>query len=935
MSSTFGNIVLSGVLGKGNGSDEAASGLSEPMLDAASEQEIRRLQEEVRSLQWRLAIQRAATRRIAERITGHLSYRLGSAVVQNVQSLRGLVRLPFELLSAYKEFRAEKLAARPRYKLVQPGPLHRDFTALLEERGSHGLVAHVATLGDSDRQRIDDASYGLYICALRDALDLRGCVAAFEHRYEARDLEVLAGLDPRVVQAYIRSLIRCDGGDKALDIVRGLVEADPLAPEFASLLGYVTAGHDPAGAREHLGRAIYFGRRSLADLGLIFRTLQVEGEPMQHILPEMDVFGGSGGQSASMSRTQPFILSAVAMEAGDTQAALAEVASYYERAGLAPVRLIAADQPFGIDNFAADTHGASTDGPLVSVLMTTYNSAEYLDTAVRSVLEQTYRSLELIVVDDCSVDGTREKLAEWVLRDERVKVLHNVCNVGTYGAKNLALLHARGAYITCHDSDDWSHPQKIACQVDRLQSSDALACISQWVRIDERGYFECPRWGSMIHINPSSLLYKREVVEAMGFYDLVRTGADTEFHNRIINRFGKKAVCELREAMALGRARSDSLTRASIGFDDFGASPVRQAYWESWGAWHRRLMLSEPEKLYVAFPPSTQRPFPAPPEIEADVAGAHANVAACPPPLFNWLPVVQQTPGGLGKAAPTRKISMGDLASLPQVPIGVDHSFTENEAIYAYEEGRFTYHMLFKRSSEHSNRLFVLFSGDARGAKGPPPVFQRWTWANRFPGHTLFVSDPTLLLDEKLTLAWYAGVSDEDPMPVVARLVAALAQKLGVQPADICSYGSSGGGFAATRLSLFLPEIQVVAINPQTDVTKYQSNISRFLKVFSGNPSRDHAAEHFSDRLSLLRHLEALKQRRIFYLQNVQDTHHVDAHFAPFAAQLGLARDNGFRKGAVRTIFFDHEGGHKAAEIPEVFDMVMDLIKRGEGSGQG
>jgi hypothetical protein len=98
-------------------------------------------------------------------------------------------------------------------------------------------------------------------------------------------------------------------------------------------------------------------------------------------------------------------------------------------------------------------------------------------------------------------------------------------------------------------------------------------------------------------------------------------------------------------------------------------------------------------------------------------------------------------------------------------------------------------------------RLFVFFSGSAQRSKINPPVFQRWSWAHLFPGHCLYVSDPSLFLNDKLGLAWYSGTSGFDPMPIIAQEVKNLALSLDINESSIFSYGSSGGGFAALRSS--------------------------------------------------------------------------------------------------------------------------------------
>ena len=89
----------------------------------------------------------------------------------------------------------------------------------------------------------------------------------------------------------------------------------------------------------------------------------------------------------------------------------------------------------------------------VSVIMPVYNSGEYLQTAVDSILSQSLKDIELILVDDGSTDGSSEKCDEYAKKDKRVVVIHQK-NGGICNARNAALNIARGEYIGFSDHDD-------------------------------------------------------------------------------------------------------------------------------------------------------------------------------------------------------------------------------------------------------------------------------------------------------------------------------------------------------------------------------------------------------------------------------------------------------------------------------------------------
>ena len=98
-----------------------------------------------------------------------------------------------------------------------------------------------------------------------------------------------------------------------------------------------------------------------------------------------------------------------------------------------------------------------TNNPLITVIVPVYNILEYLPRCVRSITAQTYRNLEIILVDDGSTDGTGELCDKLAAEDERIRVFHKE-NGGSSSARNLALQYAEGEYIGFVDSDDYISP---------------------------------------------------------------------------------------------------------------------------------------------------------------------------------------------------------------------------------------------------------------------------------------------------------------------------------------------------------------------------------------------------------------------------------------------------------------------------------------------
>ena len=91
---------------------------------------------------------------------------------------------------------------------------------------------------------------------------------------------------------------------------------------------------------------------------------------------------------------------------------------------------------------------------LVSIVVPVYNVEKYLDRCVESIVNQTYKNLEIILVDDGSIDGSSQKCDDWSFRDPRIRVVHKE-NAGPGMARNAGMEYASGKYIFFFDSDDY------------------------------------------------------------------------------------------------------------------------------------------------------------------------------------------------------------------------------------------------------------------------------------------------------------------------------------------------------------------------------------------------------------------------------------------------------------------------------------------------
>ena len=115
-----------------------------------------------------------------------------------------------------------------------------------------------------------------------------------------------------------------------------------------------------------------------------------------------------------------------------------------------------------------------------------YNTEKYLDRCVASILGQTYRNLEVILVDDGSPDNCPAMCDAWAEKDSRIKVIHKK-NEGPDIARNMGLDAARGELIGTVDSDDYLAPDMYAKLYALLAENDADMSICEFIEVDEGG----------------------------------------------------------------------------------------------------------------------------------------------------------------------------------------------------------------------------------------------------------------------------------------------------------------------------------------------------------------------------------------------------------------------------------------------------------------
>lgn len=168
----------------------------------------------------------------------------------------------------------------------------------------------------------------------------------------------------------------------------------------------------------------------------------------------------------------------------------------------------------------------------VSIIMSVYNGEAYMRQAVESLLAQTYREFELLIVDDASTDGTRWILEELAAQDGKIRIITNPTNLGLTRSLNLALRQTHSDLIARMDADDVALPTRLEKQVAFLDTHPDVSLVGTWYQlIDDDGHViaekhpptddaailhALPRYNPFLH---SSVMVRRTLLDEVNGYD--------------------------------------------------------------------------------------------------------------------------------------------------------------------------------------------------------------------------------------------------------------------------------------------------------------------------------------------------------------------------------------------------------------------------------
>lgn len=219
----------------------------------------------------------------------------------------------------------------------------------------------------------------------------------------------------------------------------------------------------------------------------------------------------------------------------------------------------------------------------MSIIMPTYNCGQFISESIKSVQAQTYQNWELLIVDDCSKDGTKDVVLEFKKKDSRIQLFQNCINSGAAVSRNFALQNAKGRWIAFLDSDDLWEPTKLERQIRFMDENGYSFSYHEYFEIDEAskelgvyvsGKKHVRRFDMFACCWPGclSVMYDAEKIGLIQIKDIKKNN-DTAMWLKVI----RKADCYLLpETLGKYRRRANSIT----------PKPLWQRIWAHYPLFH-------------------------------------------------------------------------------------------------------------------------------------------------------------------------------------------------------------------------------------------------------------------------------------------------------------------------------------------------------------
>ncbi|MEK7570683.1 MAG: glycosyltransferase family 2 protein [Patescibacteria group bacterium] len=242
--------------------------------------------------------------------------------------------------------------------------------------------------------------------------------------------------------------------------------------------------------------------------------------------------------------------------------------------------------------------------PLVTVLMAAYNSEKYIAQAIESILHQSLKDFELVIIDDCSRDATWEVIQKYAKKDARITSYRNKTNLKSCQTLINGMKLAKGRYIAIMDHDDWSYPDRLEKQYAFLERHPRVGIVGGTLEItDEKGEITSERRYNLtdrpirekiFRYSPYAhplIMIRRSVLQKIGYYNPSFAPADDY---ELYFRIGEIAeFANLPDKLVKYRVLLNSITNKSTKKMELKTIQVRNTYKNT-----RSYTMSKSDKIY-------------------------------------------------------------------------------------------------------------------------------------------------------------------------------------------------------------------------------------------------------------------------------------------------------------------------------------------------
>lgn len=176
-------------------------------------------------------------------------------------------------------------------------------------------------------------------------------------------------------------------------------------------------------------------------------------------------------------------------------------------------------------NSSVNRYFMNNQHDLVSVITPNYNCASFIGETIESVLSQTYKNWEMLIIDDCSTDNSIEIIEEYIKKDIRIKLFKTRCNSGSpIEPRNIGVKNAQGSFIAFLDSDDLWLPDKIERQLTFFNDVNAAIVFSNYEKMTDTGERKNRIIKAPKSINYKQLLKSNHIGCLTAMYDVSKSG---------------------------------------------------------------------------------------------------------------------------------------------------------------------------------------------------------------------------------------------------------------------------------------------------------------------------------------------------------------------------------------------------------------------------